>query len=164
MNGYCGRTPLVIALCLALFSLIACSDSGETVPAPPAGPAVESTPQSRPVPAVVGMTSNSQPVTADKRLTPEQQIAHARADLAERLGLDPAEISVARSGPVTWRSGALGCPKPDMNYTMALVPGFQVVLQAGEATYHYHAASGLPPFYCPQSLVESPSPSGPAYE
>jgi hypothetical protein len=97
-------------------------------------------------------------------MTPEQQIAFAQADLAERLGLDPAGISVIRSGPVTWRSGALGCPKPDMNYTMALVPGVQIILQAGNTTYHYHAATGRQPFYCPANQVESPSPSGSTYE
>jgi hypothetical protein len=111
----------------------------------------------------VNMASPPEPTYADGQMTPQQQFAHAQADLADRLGLDPAEVNVISSGPVTWRSGALGCPKPGMNYTQALVPGFRIILQAEKTTYHYHAKSGGQPFHCPQDRIETPSSSS-SYE
>jgi len=163
MNGICRGTRLMILLCMTLFSLSACSDPNGTSPAPVADPTPESKPSSKPVPKAVDMTSKPEPGVADGQMTPQQQIAHAQADLANQLGLDPAEVSVISSGPVTWRSGALGCPKPGMNYTQALVPGFRIILQAGKSTYQYHAKSGGQPFHCPQNRIETPSGSS-SYE
>ena len=164
MNELYRRIPLFIPIGMVLFSLGACGDPVDSPPVASSEPVVGTAPVPRPAPAAVDMTSDSTSATTGDRLTPQQQIAHSQADLANRLGLDPADISVVSSGAVTWRSGALGCPKPDMNYTQALVPGFQIILQAGQARYHYHAAAGRPPFYCPAAQTESPSPSGPAYE
>jgi hypothetical protein len=75
-------------------------------------------------------------------------VAQAKADLAERLGIDAAQVTVVSSTSVTWPDGSLGCPKPGMHYTQALVEGSRTVLEAGGKQYDYHAGNGRPPFLC----------------
>ena len=161
MNGIHSRAPLIIAFSLVLITCSACGEPQETSPGASATPSADPTPGSTTTPAsapaIIDMTRNSPPTADDGSMTPQQQIAHAQADLTTRLGLNPADVRVLSSGPVTWRSGAIGCPKPGMNYTQALVPGFQIILQAGQTTHHYHAESGGQPFYCPADRTEPPS-------
>ena len=84
------------------------------------------------------------------------QVEYSRNDLAQRLDvpLDTVVLSGARQ--VTWRSGALGCPEPGMNYTEALVPGSVIYLQVDNMIHAYHAKIGGEPFYCPRERVEQP--------
>jgi hypothetical protein len=70
-----------------------------------------------------------------------------------------ADIKVVSEEAVTWPDGSLGCPKPGMMYTQALVPGYRIVLQAGEQTLNYHAMSRGRPFYCPAGRVAPPVPA-----
>ena len=81
-------------------------------------------------------------------------------DLVERIGADREAIVVERSGAVIWRDGSLGCPQPDMMYTQALVPGYQIVLRVGEATYDYHASDRGYFVLCDQGLAQEPLPPG----
>ena len=72
----------------------------------------------------------------------------AVGDLAGRLGVEQDEI-VTRSAVLTvWRNGALGCPKPGMQYTQAQIDGAKIVLEVGGSTYSYHAGGSTPPFLC----------------
>lgn len=89
-------------------------------------------------------------------LTPETMAEEAKKDLAERSGVAVDEITVVRNDEVTWRDGSIGCAEEGMNYTMALVPGQLVVLEADGATYQYHSAQGRAPFLC-----ENPNPQEP---
>lgn len=86
----------------------------------------------------------------------EDQIAFSRGDLAERLGVEPGAIHLTGAHQVNWRSGALGCPKPDMSYTQALVTGALIVFHVGDAVHEYHAKHGGQPFYCPRERAETP--------
>ncbi|WP_225753866.1 hypothetical protein [Actinotalea sp. Marseille-Q4924] len=79
--------------------------------------------------------------------------ADAVADLAERLGVEPASVTVVRDEAVTWRDGSLGCPAPGMAYTQALTPGRLVVLEAGGRTVEYHSGGRRGLFLC-----ENPQP------
>lgn len=72
----------------------------------------------------------------------------AVADLATRLGIEPASIDVVSVDEVTWRDGAVGCPQKDFAYTQATVDGVRIRLAVDETTYQYHAGSGREPFYC----------------
>ena len=90
------------------------------------------------------------------RISPNAQVAYSQKDLATRLGLTTDEIRVSGATPVSWRSGALGCPKPKMSYTDALVAGIWIVLRVDGTTYRYHAATGGQPFYCPDDRAEPP--------
>lgn len=75
-------------------------------------------------------------------------VEQAKADLAKRLSVDAAQVTVVSSSEVTWSDGSLGCPEPGMNYTQALVPGFRVILEAAGKQYHYHSGGTRPPFLC----------------
>ncbi|HLV90682.1 MAG: hypothetical protein J5I28_01030 [Acidimicrobiales bacterium] len=75
-------------------------------------------------------------------------IEEAKADLASRTGVVESAIEVVKAEAVTWPNGALGCPKPGMSYTQALVDGYQVVLMADGRAYDYHAGPDGEPFLC----------------
>ena len=94
---------------------------------------------------------------ADEAMDIDEQVAFARQALAERLQIDPAGIRVETARTVNWRSGAAGCPKPGMDYTMAIVPGVLILLEADGAIHHYHAGRGRTPFFCPPDRVEAPA-------
>lgn len=91
-----------------------------------------------------------------KKMNPNEQIAFSKQELATRLGLELDAIKISGATPVNWRSGALGCPKPGMNYTDVLVPGIWIVLKVDGTIYRYHAATGHEPFYCPDDQAEPP--------
>lgn len=78
----------------------------------------------------------------------------AISDLATRLNISPDAIRVISAEHVVWRDGSLGCPRPGMIYTQALVPGLRIVLDAEGTLYYYHAGRGRPPFYCPHPSGE----------
>jgi len=59
------------------------------------------------------------------------------ADAAERAGVDVAEVLFVSSTEVEWSDGSLGCPKPGMAYTQALVSGFQMIVRAGGRDLDY---------------------------
>ncbi len=112
-------------------------DLGELTPLPPA----DTTPVEAPAPGV------SNPL-----VKLEQDV---KLDLAAQLDLDISAIEVVSSTAVTWRDGSLGCPRPDMMYTQALVPGYRILLQADGREFAYHTNdSGY------FILCESPDPNG----
>ncbi|MFO7299910.1 MAG: hypothetical protein DIU67_006935 [Actinomycetes bacterium] len=81
--------------------------------------------------------------------TLQRMIEKAKADLVQRLKVPESEITVMRAEAVTWPDGSMGCPQPGMNYTQALVEGYQVVLGVGNKAYDYHAGGDGEPFFCP---------------
>jgi hypothetical protein len=100
--------------------------------------------------------------TADVWL--RQQVADAIADLSRRLGVSESEIEVARSERVVWRDGSLGCPRPGMRYTQALVQGTFIQLLANQTAYNYHGGRNGPPRLCesPAEVLPEDLPSNPA--
>ncbi len=109
--------------------------------------------------SLVGETtppSTAPPTTEDETTTmpiSEQEhlpiVAPAKADLATRLGVEADELEVVSAEEVTWPDGSLGCPKPGLSYTQALVDGSKVVLGHEERVYVYHAGDDDQPFLCP---------------
>jgi hypothetical protein len=91
---------------------------------------------------------------------PQELLDVVIEDLIERLGVDRVAITVEQAEYVIWRDGSLGCPQPDMMYTQALVPGYQIVLRVGEATYDYHASDRGYFLLCEQGLAQEPLPPG----
>jgi hypothetical protein len=75
--------------------------------------------------------------------------------LVIRLNIPPEEIILVDVVRVVWRDGSLGCPKPGVMYTQALVEGLRIRLRAGGVIYHYHSSKRGQPFLC-----ESPSLQG----
>jgi len=88
--------------------------------------------------------------------TLEAAVAAARADAAKRSGMAPEAIPVELAQAVTWRDGSLGCPQPDMVYTMALVPGWRVILRAGAGRLDYHLSRRGTLVLCPAGRSQDP--------
>ena len=84
--------------------------------------------------------------------TENELVVSAREDLAERLGIQLGEIVLLSMEEVTWRDGSLGCPKPGMQYTQALVDGTLIVLSVAGRQYRYHSGRGGTPFLCENKL------------
>lgn len=80
-------------------------------------------------------------------------------DLSERLEIPVEDIKVLSEESVTWRDGSLGCPKPDMMYTQALVEGMRIILQAKGKDYAYHSGQGRPPFFCENPVSPAAAPA-----
>jgi len=89
---------------------------------------------------------------------PAEMIEAALEDAANRSTTARADIKVLSAEAVTWPDGSLGCPKPGMMYTQALVAGYRIVLQAGEQMLSYHAMSRGRPVFCPAARVAPASP------
>lgn len=71
---------------------------------------------------------------------PDEILEKIITDLIERTNTEKQKIKVIRSESVTWNDGALGCPKPGMFYTQALVKGYWVILQINEISYDYRVS------------------------
>jgi hypothetical protein len=82
----------------------------------------------------------------------------AIADVAARESVEAHVVQVER---VTWRDGSFGCPRKDLMYTQALVPGWRIVLASGNRWFEYHSGLTGPPFLCPPGRAKKPLP-GPA--
>lgn len=75
-------------------------------------------------------------------------VRQAKDDLASRLAIPIAEISLISFEEVTWPDGALGCPHPDMKYTQVPVDGSCIILAVSDRRYEYHSGGGRAPFLC----------------
>ncbi len=107
---------------------------------------------------VISENAASQQVESIAPMNLNEQIQFSVNDLARRLAVPPESIKVFQARNVTWRSGAMGCPKPGMSYTDALVPGSLILLQSDKFMHAYHASMRGQPFYCPRERAESPAP------
>jgi hypothetical protein len=80
-----------------------------------------------------------------------------REDAARRTGAAAAALQVASVEDVTWADGALGCAQPGQAYTLALVPGWRIVLAAPQgAPQHYHASRRGGWVWCPAGRSRTP--------
>jgi len=77
-----------------------------------------------------------------------QTVTEAITDLSGRLDVPSDQIELVSEKTVTWRNGGIGCPKPDMMYSQALVEGKLIVLRVDGKSYQYHSGGDHPPFYC----------------
>jgi len=114
--------------------------SSTSSPETPESPQTPGTPQTPETPAPPGTPLTPEP--------PDGPVGQAKADLAKRLGVEAAQVTVVSSSEVTWPDGSLGCPEPGMHYTQALVPGSRIILEAAGKQYHYHSGGTRAPFLC----------------
>ncbi len=119
------------ALCLAATVLAGCANSAAEPP------------------RVVGAEAQAMPNDLQSIIAAAKQDAVAR-------GVPAQAITVESAQRVTWRDGSLGCPEPDVQYTQALVPGWRVILRAGDTTYDYHAAANGHLTLCPRERATDP--------
>ena len=85
-----------------------------------------------------------------------------RADAARRAGVADAAVRIVRAETVTWRDGSLGCPRPGLAYTQALVPGWLLEADAAGKRWRYHASAAGRWLHCDPSAAQEPLPSGAA--
>ncbi len=78
----------------------------------------------------------------------DQLRQQSRSDLATRLHLDEAAITVVEARPVVWPNSSAGCPKPGYMYTQMLTEGVLIRLQARGRIYHYHTGAKGPAVFC----------------
>jgi hypothetical protein len=92
----------------------------------------------------------------------EAMVQAARADGAQRTGLDPAALQLVSAESLTWPNGALGCPQPGRSYTLALVPGYRIRLRASAQLLDYHASRRGALLLCPPGQAQDAPANGPA--
>ena len=169
---------VILSFCLfVLFGLVACAPTAEPsaelpTPAPTAEPPTEPTsdmpqptyPAVEPAPTVdFGViTPEPSPMTTPNLMPAPglpgdpQEIEMtnmAIKDLAEKLSLDTAEITVVERRSVQWADSSLGCPEPGMMYLMVITPGYQITLSAEGKTYNYHTDTRQYVVLCEQKFA-----------
>lgn len=101
-----------------------------------------------------GLPTLTVPLPADA----QPAVDAARADLARRLGVDAAAITLASVAATTWPSvAALGCPgaQPVAWRVAQPVPGYIITLQHAGQDYIYHAGGGQV-VYCDPLVMNPP--------
>ena len=63
----------------------------------------------------------------------------AQEDLANRLGVALADVSIAGVQTVVWPNSALGCPEPKQDYAESEVRGYRITLDHNGRIFQYHA-------------------------
>jgi hypothetical protein len=66
----------------------------------------------------------------------------AKADLAERLGVEPDDIEVQSVTEADFPDTSLGVPEPGKMYAQVITPGYVIRLAEDDAAYEYHAGDG----------------------
>ena len=141
---------LILLVSGLFFALSGCrGDQGSTEVAAPVKPVAE-----RDAPRLmVGEAANTNVVDLSS------QVKIAVTDLAGRLDIPSDAIQVIRAESVTWRDASQGCPKKDMSYSQALVPGILIVLRADNVDYEYHGGGSRDVFYCANPKLPAPAPA-----
>jgi hypothetical protein len=139
-----GRLVVVAALALLATACGAPAEVASTTTSPAAGAPA-------PVRVPVGDASD----------TPITDVPELVDDLAGELNVSTDEVTIVTDDEVVWPDGSLGCPEPEVSYTMATVPGRRVVLESGGLTYTYHSSLDGGFFLCvePQPPDEIPTPT-----
>lgn len=96
----------------------------------------------------------------DQSIVEREDVQAAIQAEADRSGVPPEEVEVAGYADVTWQDGSIGCPEPGMHYTMALVPGHQLILEVDGEHASYHAAEGRPFSHCASPRPPRPGDEG----
>ncbi|MCB0083491.1 MAG: hypothetical protein KDE47_21265, partial [Caldilineaceae bacterium] len=134
--------PIVVNLSLVsvIMLAVACTPIVAPTNVDPAQPAVD--PPTTPEPTVAATaeeeTMTATPADSSAPTEDSPLVQAAKADLAQRLGIDAAEITVVEAQSVAWRDGSLGCPEPGMMYTQVIINGTKIVLSVNGEEYHYH--------------------------
>ena len=65
----------------------------------------------------------------------------AKENLANRLGIEPEQVSVVSVESVSWPDTSLGNPEPGMMYAQVITPGYLLFLSAQGKRYEYHTST-----------------------
>jgi len=120
--------PMASAV-LAVMTLAGCSSGAGLSAAPSTGQASAQ--------AATGIPSLPLASTSPGDTIADSTMAMIVADAATVAGVDPDAVKLVSVKPVTWPDGSLGCPKPGVMYTQSVVPGFRVIIRAGDRKLDY---------------------------
>ena len=147
------RNLLTITL-MALLSLTLLVACGDTTTEPIADlPTPElSDPLIAPTETAVVEEATTQPQEEEMSITIPDELQELTeeimSDLSQRATVNQEAITITEVEAVTWNDGSLGCPEPDMMYTMALEPGYRLVLTTDGKEFHYHTRGTASFIYC----------------
>ncbi|MDT8306486.1 MAG: hypothetical protein RRC07_11160 [Anaerolineae bacterium] len=130
------RLISALLMIVVLAALAACSQA-EAEP----GGALEPTAAVEPRPTPTTETGDTDEATPAPEPVVEANpaVEAARERLGDRLGVDPDTIEVVSASEMEWPDGCLGLAEPDEMCTMAIVPGWQVILRVPGETGLYEA-------------------------
>jgi hypothetical protein len=98
------------------------------------------------------------PLPGARSVELDAMVAAARADAAQRAGVDDSALQLIAAQRVTWPDGGLGCPQPGVRYTMALVRGYRIQMGLDGRVFDYHASERGSLLLCPNGAASSPMP------
>jgi hypothetical protein len=93
------------------------------------------------------------PVFADPAM--QGLIKAAKEDLAQRLNISVAQISLVEARSVIWPDSSLGCPQPGMQYKQVPEDGARILLQVQKLTYEYHTGGRRGLFLCEKNSKDT---------
>ena len=74
------------------------------------------------------------------------------ADAAKHLNVSENAVVLTRAEQVNWSDGSLGCPRPGMSYSQALVPGYRLVARSAERELVYHTDTSRHAIRCEEPV------------
>jgi hypothetical protein len=89
-----------------------------------------------------------------------EQVEQAKSDLAERLKVDPSQISVENVEATDFSDASLGVPESGKSYAQVVTPGYIIMLKVDGQTYRYHASEQRVVFV-PEETTPTPSATTP---
>lgn len=142
----------IVLLGSFVFILVACDKAGD----PSITNETQLQPAANPLPVNDSQTEPEKEDTqmAQSTLAPgmETLIEEAKEDLANRLSIDKAKISLVDAREVTWPDASLGCPQPGMKYIQVPEDGALIILQTQGTSFEYHSGGKRGLFLCEKSF------------
>jgi hypothetical protein len=150
------KTKLILSVMVSALLLAACGAPVTPPSAATSTPKVSASPTSVPtsppsvlptIPPSVLPTMPPSPLPGGGLVTrPEAEqwqnapvaALNARADLAQRMQIDPDTIKLVSVEQVDWPDGCLGIQTPGVMCIMVITPGYRVILEADGKQYEYH--------------------------
>jgi hypothetical protein len=127
----------------------------------PNGGATEPTlepPQQTASPAPADETPTPDARSGDTNGSQDNMVEQIKQQLAAAIDQPASALTLESREPVEWSDGSLGCPKPGMMYTQAIVPGYKLTFSDGSRTYEIHVGrGGIPAIWCDRG---QPKPLG----
>jgi hypothetical protein len=89
------------------------------------------------------MSSAVEKIISSQTMAAEAEATElAFTTLSQHIGADRKDLVLIHLARFNWPNSALGCPKPGMQYTQAIVPGYLALLKHGDQQYRVHLGNG----------------------
>jgi hypothetical protein len=121
------HAPSRVVLATALVLIVSACSAGAGPTAPPTN---EGRPPTITLPPSTGPSSETS-------IVPPELLDPVLTDAAQRTGADKSAVKLVEATSTTWNDGSLGCPKPGVMYTQAIVDGYKVIVKANGQKLDY---------------------------